>query len=320
MESYNDMSSQEKIEQSLTILTALGMPEEQRNNRTAMCLLALLNLHDEMDWHDVQNQLLGIRGILDFIRNTLNVPYAENTRETIRDESIKPMVAAGFLMLNPDKPDRSTNSPSTVYQLNEEALTLIKNFGTNDWEPALTVYLTDRVTLVELYARRREIPRITINIRDSREIKISAGEHSTLIKQILEDFRPRFAVGGMTLYVGDTGNKWGFVDRKKLEELNVQVFTHGQMPDIVLFLPDKNWILLIESVTSNGPIDARRHEELLRIFFGCTAGLVFVTAFPDRKTMRKYLSVLAWETEVWIADAPDHLIHFDGEKFLGPHN
>jgi hypothetical protein len=314
------MSNQEKIEQSLTILTALGMPDEQRNNRTAMCLLALVNLHDDMVWQDAQNQLLGIRGILDFIRTTLNVPYAENTRETIRDESIKPMVAAGFLMHNPDQPDRSTNSPATVYQITGEALTLIKNFGTNEWGPALTAYMTDRVTLVELYAHKRDMPRTTINLREGGEIRISAGEHSSLIKQILEDFCPRFAGGEITLYVGDTGHKWGFVNREKLEELHVQVTTHGQMPDVVLFLPDKNWILLVESVTSNGPIDARRHEELLHLFSGCTAGLVFITAFPDRKTMRKYLNVLAWETEVWIADAPDHLIHFDGEKFLGPYN
>ncbi|MGB8214701.1 MAG: BsuBI/PstI family type II restriction endonuclease [Anaerolineales bacterium] len=314
------MSNQEKIEQALSILTALGMPREQQNNRTAMCLLALVNIHDEIAWRDAQSQLMGIRGILDFIRNNLNVPYAENTRETIRDESIKPMVAAGFLMLNPDKPDRSTNSPATVYQVTGEALTLIKNFGTNEWEPALSAYMSDRVTLVELYARRREIPRTTINLRDRGEIKISPGEHSALIKQILEDFCPRFAVGGITIYVGDTGEKWGFVNRERLEELHIQINAHGQMPDVVLFLPDKNWILLIESVTSNGPIDARRHEELLRLFSGCIAGLVFITAFPDRNTMRKYLSVLAWETEVWIADAPDHLIHFNGDKFLGPHN
>lgn len=314
------MSSQEKIEQALSILTALGMPAEQRNNRTGMCLLALVNIHDDVVWQDAQNQLLGIRGILDFIRNTLNVQYAENTRETIRDESIKPMVAAGFLMLNPDKPDRSTNSPATVYQVTEEALSLIKKFGKNGWEPALTAYMSIRVSLVELYARRREMPRIMINLRDSGEIRISAGEHSALIKQILDDFRPRFGSGGITLYVGDTGHKWGFVNREKLEELHVQVDIHGQMPDVVLFLPDKNWILLIESVTSNGPIDARRYEELRRLFSECTAGLVYISAFPDRKTMRKYVSVLAWETEVWIADAPDHLIHFNGDKFLGPHN
>ena len=78
-------------------------------------------------------------------------------------------------------------------------------------------------------------------------------------------------------------------------------------------------LLLVESVTSHGPVDAKRHNELAELFDGATPGLVYVTAFPNRVVMGKYLRDISWETEVWCADAPTHLIHFDGKRFLGPY-
>jgi hypothetical protein len=311
------MANSELVEQALSILMALGMPREQQNDRTAMCLLALLDLYDNETWDQAKNPTLGIRGILDFIRNKMKVPYAENTRETIRDESIKPMVAAGILIKNPDTPQRAVNSPATIYQIRAETLDLLKKFGEVNWNSLLIEYLGSRQTLVERYARRRE--GLLLRIKDGEnDIRLSPGSHSQLIKQILEEFAPRFARNTSILYVGDTGDKWGLFEIDKLTELGVEVSKHGQMPDVLLYDREKNWLFLIESVTSNGPIDSRRYEELTRLFAGSSANLVFVTAFPDRRIMRKYLSVLAWETEVWVADAPDHLIHFNGDKFLGP--
>lgn len=311
------MANSELIEHALSILIALGLPREQHNDRTAMCLLALLDLYGDKTWDQATNPILGIRGILDFIRNKMKVPYAENTRETIRDESVKPMVAAGILEKNPGATHRAVNSPATVYQISAETLELLKKFNQTEWSDVLTVYLSGRDTLVERYARKREELQLHVKVGDS-EIRISPGTHSELIKQILEEFAPRFARNATTLYVGDTGDKWGLFDVEKLTKLGVEVSRHGQMPDILMYDDDKNWLFLIESVTSNGPIDGRRYEELSSLFAKSKAKLIFVTAFPDRLLMRRYLNVLAWETEVWIADSPDHLIHFNGDKFLGP--
>lgn len=313
------MPNQEKIQQALEILIMLGMPLQQQNERTARCLLALLNLYDETPWFEATNPMLGIRGILDFIRERLEFPYAENTRETIRDESIKPLIAAGVLIYNPDKPNRAPNSPETKYQISDDALSLFKQYGSESWEDSLNKFQVDRVTLIDLYARLREFQKVSIALDDGKEVQISPGDHSELIRQILDDFRPRFAPNSKILYIGDTGQKWGYFIESLLSDLGVSLNKHGQMPDVVLYMPDKNWLFLNESVTSNGPIDGRRYEELMSIFGNSKAGLVFVTAFPKRATMRAYLSVLAWETEVWIADSPDHLIHFDGEKFFGPY-
>src|SRR6266496_2832892 len=180
------MANRELIDQALNILIALGLPREQNNDRTAMCLLALLDLYDDKTWGQATNPVLGIRGILDFIRNKMKVPYAENTRETIRDESIKPLVAAGILTKNPDQPSRSVNSPATVYQVAPEAFELLKQFGQTQWDNVHKEYLGIRETLVERYARKRADMQLHIKVGKS-DIQISPGTHSELIKQILEE-------------------------------------------------------------------------------------------------------------------------------------
>jgi hypothetical protein len=93
------------------------------------------------------------------------------------------------------------------------------------------------------------------------------------------------------------------------------------MPDVVLYDTAKNWLLLIESVASHGLVDGQRHTELAALFAESSAGLglVYVTASPNRAMMGRYLGEIAWETEVWVADAPLHLIHFNGDRFLGPY-
>ena len=111
----------------------------------------------------------------------------------------------------------------------------------------------------------------------------------------------------------------GYFESTLLKELGVEVNSHGKMPDVVIYYPDKQWLILIESVTSHGPVDGKRHGELERIFINSKVGIVYVTAFPNRSLMAKYLNEIAWETEVWVADAPSHLIHFNGVRFLGPY-
>ncbi len=175
-------------------------------------------------------------------------------------------------------------------------------------------------TLAAKYAMEREQNRIPMQVAPGKEITLSPGEHSELIRAIVEDFSPRFAPNSVLVYVGDTGDKWGYFDAVLLAELGVDVDSHGKMPDVVLHFVEKNWLLLVESVTSHGPVNGKRHADLAKLFAGSTAGLVYVTAFPNRSIMARYLGDIAWETEVWVADAPSHLIHFNGERFLGPYN
>lgn len=301
------------------VLLSLGLPQAQQNERSALSLLALLDLTPEREWADAGNPLIGITPIMDWARKHYKKNYAPNTRETVRRQTMHQFVDAGIALYNPDKPDRPVNSPKAVYQIAPDALKLLRTYGSPDWHEQLTKYLSERETLSQRYAKQREHNRIAVQIAPGREITLSPGEHSELIRAIIEDFAPRFAPGSTLVYVGDTGDKWGYFDAVLLAELGVDVDEHGKMPDVILYFHEKNWLLLVESVTSHGPVDGKRHGELARLFKKSSAGLIFVTAFPDKATMGRYISDIAWETEVWISDLPSHLIHFDGERFLGPY-
>lgn len=309
-----------KIDEALEIIKALGLPREQHNERTALCLLALVNLGPDGNWKDIESPLIGITPMMDFAKNIYNKVYAPNTRETFRRFSMHQMVDAAIALLNPDNPERPINSPKTVYQIEPSVFELLRKYGTNNWGSSLQDYLRSNQTLSEKYAKEREMKQIPVQIAEGKEIQISPGLHSLLIKAIIEEFAPRFVPGGILIYAGDTGDKWGYFDKDRLSTLGIEVDSHGKMPDVILLYPEKNWLLLIESVTSHGPVDSKRHEELKSLFNKSSAPIVYVTAFPSRKIMAPYLGVIAWETEVWCADAPTHLIHFNGTRFLGPYD
>lgn len=302
------------------VLGLLGLPRAQQNERSALCLLALLDLPPGKKWVQAQNPLIGITPIMDWARKHYGKEYAPNTRETIRRQTMHQFVDAGIALYNPDDPKRPVNSPKAVYQIEPAALTLLRSFGTPAWHNNLTAYLAERETLAAKYAKKREQNCIPVQIAPSKKITLSPGEHSELIRAIIEDFAPRFAPGSVLVYAGDTGDKWGYFDATLLAKLGVDVDSHGKMPDVVLYFLEKNWLLLVESVTSHGPVDGKRHAELAKLFARSKAGLVYVTAFPNRAIMGRYLCEIAWETEVWVADAPSHLIHFNGVRFLGPYN
>lgn len=313
------MAEQNNIADALQILGELGMPRAQRNERSALCLLALLNLTQGKSWAKAQNPLMGITPMMDFARDQYSKKYAPNTRETFRRQTMHQLVAAGIALYNPDNPGRPVNSPKAVYQIEPDTLALLRTFGAASWNKNLHAYQQNRQTLTARYAKQREMQKLPVTLATGQTIRLSPGDHSELIKAIIEEFTPRFMPGGILIYAGDTGEKWGYFDRELLAKLGVAVEGHGKMPDVVLYYPQKKWLLLVESVTSHGPVDGKRHEELERLFAAAKAGLVYVTAFPSRSVMTRYLGEIAWETEVWVADAPTHLIHFNGARFLGPY-
>lgn len=309
----------EHVQAALNILECLGMPRAQRNERSALCLLALLHLTSDKNWNQVDSPLIGITPIMEFCRNYYAKEYAPNTREAVRRQTIHQFVESGIALYNPDDQKRPVNSPKAVYQIETETFNLLKTYKTETWEANLDTYLSKHKTLQEKYAKARDHHLISLQMSGGMELQISPGEHSGLIKSIIEQFGPRFVPGGEVLYIGDTGEKWSFFDKPRLKELGVEVNSKGKMPDVILFYPEKKWLILIESVTSHGPVDGKRHNELATLFRASSVGIVYVTAFPSRSIMSRYIAEIAWETEVWIADAPSHLIHFNGIRFLGPY-
>jgi len=203
------------------------------------------------------------------------------------------------------------NSPHAVYKITPDVLELLRSVNTPEWKNNLGEYLKTHETLTAGYAMERNQKLVPVQISSEQKIDLSPGKHSELIRDIIEKFAPRFVPGCRLVYVGDTGDKWGYYDEELLSFLGVKVDVHGKMPDVILYYPKRKWLVLAEAVTSHGPVDGKRHSELATLFADSTAGRVYVTAFPNRSFMGRYLGEIAWETEVWVADAPSHLIHFN---------
>lgn len=221
------------------IIARLGLPRAQQNERSALCLLALLNLIPDKSWINAENPLMGITPIMDWAREHYGKNYAPNTRETFRRQTMHQFCAAGIALYNPDKPDRPVNSPKAVYQIEPTTLTLLRSFGSEQWNDNLAIYLSKRETLIDKYAMEREQNCIPVEIAQGKNITLSPGKHSELIQAIIEDFAPRFAPCSKLVYVGDTGDKWGYFDEELLTGIGVDVDPHGKMPDVVLYFTEK---------------------------------------------------------------------------------
>ncbi len=320
IQSPNPVAAKQKIDDALEILKAIGMPRGQQNERSALTSLALLDLKLGMSWAEIQDPLIGITPIMDFCRDHYGRQYAPNTRKTFRRQTMHQFVEAGLVVSNPDDPGRPVNSPKYCYQIEPAALELLRTYGTPAWADNLSSYLRSVETLKHRYARARDLKMVPVTLAEGKEIYLTPGDHSRLVKAIIDEFAPRFVPGGHVIYVGDTGDKWRYFDEAALRSLGVTVDVHGKMPDVVIYHGEKDWMVLIEAVTSHGPVDAKRREELATLFRDTRPVLVYVTAFLTRRDMARYISEISWATEVWVQEAVTHLIHFNGERFLGPYD
>jgi type II restriction enzyme len=304
------------------------MPRGQRNTRTALVLLSMCGLIPSRTWSEAAQNALGIRESMDWmvehypdIKKGRNDPtrYAENTRESVRRQSVHQLVAAGVLEANFDDPSRPVNSGDYSYRSTAIAIDLFRSYGSTSWDDALGSFYRALGALRERWAAERTFHRVPLEL-DGELVTLSAGKHSDVIAATVTDFAPIFAPSARVVYLGDTGQKWVVNRTQWLEELGITVDPHGKMPDVVLHDVDRDWLILIEAVTSHGPMNPKRVEELKHLLAGARPGLVFVTAFPDVDTFRKYAHDIAWETEVWIRETPTHLVHYNGERFLGPYD
>lgn len=308
-----------KIEEAKSILFQLELPKGQQNDRSARTLLALLGLKEDASWNSCTNKALRIHDIIEFIKVNYEFEYKENSRESIRRQTIHQFEHAGIIERNKDNPSRPTNSGQTAYSITTEALKVFKKFNTDKWEDSLSNFKSKKSTLVEKYSSKRSIKKVPIII-SGETLRFSAGEHNLLQKQIIEEFAPRFAKNSKVLYVGDTAQKDVFIKSDELERLGIPLTQHDKLPDIILYIEEKNWIFLIEAVTSHGPVSKKRYYELEKILKKSPCGKVYVSAFLNYKVFKKYIDEIAWETEIWIASEPEHMIHMDGEKFMGPYS
>ncbi len=306
-----------KIDEAQQLLQMFGLPLAQRNEIAALTLLVLAQLSEETPWNEAQQRSLRIHDMLSEMRARYNRGYAENTRETVRRQVLHQFEQAGVVVRNPDEPKLATNSPRTHYALSDLAVRTIRAYGTQAWEEAHAVFVQTSGSLLEMYQKRRLQARIPLRFQGN-EYHLSPGRHNQLQVKVVEEFGPRFAPGSRLLYLGDTENKKLVLDTEVLASLRIPISEHDKLPDVVLYDESHDWLFLIEAVTSHGPVSPKRRLELEKFLKNCTATPLYVSAFPDFATFKSFLTEIAWETEVWLSEIPDHLIHFNGDRFLGP--
>lgn len=314
------MSIEKRVTQAQDILKAFGFDEIRCNSRSAYTLLSLLGLKEKTPWKKSTNEPLGISGLMDWMGKHWANEYKTGTRESVRKHTIHQFVEAGFVAINESDPNRPVNSPSTSYNITTEALSVIRQFSTKAFDQSITAYLVNSPGLAAQYAAARKMARIPVTLPGGNELLLTPGGQNPLIADMIHEFCSRFIPGGEVLYVGDANSKMEHFDHKRIAQLGISVDQHGKLPDLVVYDKNKNWLFLMEAVFSGGPVDAKRHAELADLFTGSTAGLVYVSCFADRKNMKKFSADLAWETEAWCADAPSHMVHLNGDRFLGPHS
>lgn len=307
-----------KIQEAQQILENLGLPPAQQNEISALTLLVLAQLSETTPWDQAQRCSLRIHDMLGEMKKHYDRDYAENTRETVRRQVIHQFQQAGLVLRNPDEPGLPTNSPRTHYALSDLAIQTLQAYGTPEWESAVQEFNRRKGTLLEVYQKVRDQHKVPLRLADGQTFYLSPGEHNELQALVIQEFGPRFAPGATVIYLGDTANKKLILEEELFTSLGIPAPDHDKLPDVVLFDAKRNWLFLIEAVTSHGPLSPKRHVELSEMFKRCSVGLVYVTAFLDFATFKSFLSEIAWETEVWVAEIADHLVHFNGDRFLGP--
>ena len=296
-----------KLDEAKEFLVSIGMPKAQQADICALSILAMAGIKPTDSWADATNEWIRIHDIIAFSNQYYGTTYAENSRETFRKQAMHSFRTAALIEDN----GKATNSPNYRYRITDETLEVLKSLGSTYEKMQYERFLKYHDKL------KKKMTLMPVKINGS-DFKFSSGKHNELQKAIIEEFAPRFAPGSECLYVGDTLKKDLVKNVDKLKELGFTITLHDKMPDVVLYRSDEDWIYFVESVTSVGPMDPKRILEITDMTKGVSAGKIFVTAFLDFSTYKKFADSLAWETEVWIAEMPDHMIHLNGDKFLGP--
>lgn len=312
----------DKIETAKYLLDRIGMPNQQQSTLCCLTLLAMADIKNEDSFDNASNNWIRIHDVIEFIDKEYGVVYAENSRETFRKQAMHHFRTAAIIEDN----GKATNSPNYRYRITDEFLKVIKSLKESDGmsvheddEYEINLFLRRHQSLKDIYASKKQMQKMPVKI-NNKDFTFSPGKHNELQKAIIEEFAPRFAPNSECLYVGDTIEKDLVKNIEKLKELGFEITLHDKMPDVVLYRDDKDWIYFVESVTSVGPMDPKRIVEIGQMTDNVTSGMIYVTAFLDFKTFKKFSETLAWETEVWIAEMPDHMIHLNGDRFMGPRN
>ena len=308
-----------KIDDAHEILKELGLPAVQQNEISAITLLALCDIKPRDSWSKASRASLHVtNGILAFCKKVYKREYTPNNGETYRRLVLNQFVKSGIADYNPDNPSLPVNSPNAHFAITNDALEAIRNYGTKVWKETSARFKSEVGELSKLYLKERTQILIPVQLSNGKMLTLSSGKHNIVQVAIIQDFAARFANGSEVLYLSDTVNKDLYVDKKVLKEIGIPITVHSKLPDVILFDRKRNWLFLIEAVTSHGPLSPTRNVELEELLTNCKCGKAYFTAFPNFHEFKKHSTNIAWGTGVWLVDFPEHMIHYNGDRFFGP--
>lgn len=260
----------------------------------------------------------GSREVVDAL-SLWDVALSRGSYDDVRRNCIEYLVGAGLCVQNPDHPSRDLHSPKTSYGLSQGAIAMLRAHGTSEWESTTARFTAEQPSLREEYNRRRVAAGYSLVLPDGLKVQLEHGPHNWLQHQVITKFASNFVQDGELLYVGSFTNRTLYRAEERLRELGVFELEHDRLPDVMIYSPIRHWLFVIEAVHSTGPVSHEKRRRLEAMLKESSAGRVYVSAFRDRSTFRRYIADIAWETEVWIAEEAHHLIHFNGDRFLGPY-
>ncbi len=310
------------IGQMLDVLAATGIPVEKEPVRTrrriaeaALAVAGISKSFAEANSSD-DGCFLTTRQIIAFENEKFGRNYSPGSYDDVRRRHLILLTAAGYVVNSSSLSSQATNNPTRGYAASPDFAALLRKYRTPDWKKAVADFMDKREALRSELERKRELERIPVVLPSGVEVKLSAGEHNVLQRDIVQKFLPRFGFGAEVLYLGDATDRYLVRETERLSALGFFVLEHDELPDVIAYSEAKNLLFLIEAVHSFGEMTELRMRKLKGKLSKCTASLVFVSAFATRKDFRKFSATLAWESEAWIADNPDHMIHFNGWKYL----
>ena len=298
------------VEEIKVLLQELSFPSRRATEQTAFCILALADTTPRqglLAGHTSLADGARIHDILNFVRRDIGRPVAENTRESYRKTSLRPLMEAGWVIRH----QLSTNDPNTYYRLHPDFARLLALSPGPDRQS-----LIERLRLPERKRHRQQgDPRqeVQVTVAPGQMHTLSPGHHNLLEKAVVEVMCPALLQHAQTVYLGDTESRIGYQDRTLMRRLNLPIDVSVSLPDVILYGPEEQTLLVVEAVVSSGPVTSARLAQLRELTSGpVSLGVraVYISAFPSRRVLRQSVKDIAWESSVWIADEPYNIIHF----------
>ena len=325
-------AAETKVAEAAAILAAIDFPlgkddfrTKLRQDRVCLIMLAVADLVPSTPWKATKVHGSGkdshapkTRDIIKFLNKNYGTDISSGSYDDIRRKNLDYLVAAGLVVSSARRAGASTNDGTRGYAISKDAAHLLQAYGSSKWPTVVKQFRKAHASLSIALQRPAVRPIVEVNFPDGRKFQLSVGPHNRIQKAVIEEFLPRFLQKPRVLYLGDTEKKDLLVDLARLRALNIDLNSHDRLPDIVVLDEARNWLFLIEAVHSSNPVSPLRHLALERLTSSCNVGKVFVSAFADLKSFAKWASGISWETEIWVASDPSHMIHYNGDRFYGP--